>query len=181
MLTSSPAILHSPSASPFDFRDARGLQSPRDWHRLLPPFSPAISSLSTQSSHELRDEDKRETQQPSDTPPTNVRRRSLLAESNEAAKNQPVCRAQLQGTQQGLSNVGNNFASPCAVGEIALISNASNQPRTDRDLPIFLPRRYELCPVEDIVELISHMLGELIATNDLDPITSGGLTRFHSR
>jgi hypothetical protein len=38
-----------------------------------------------------------------------------------------------------------------------------------------------LCPVEDMVELISHMLGELIATNDLSPITSAGFTRFHSR
>ncbi|ETS02141.1 cyclin-related 2, partial [Trichoderma reesei RUT C-30] len=44
-----------------------------------------------------------------------------------------------------------------------------------------LPQKYEHCPVEHMVELISHMLGELIATNDAIRISSGGLTRFHSR
>lgn len=32
-----------------------------------------------------------------------------------------------------------------------------------------------------MVELIAHMLAELIATNDAIRISSGGLTRFHSR
>lgn len=32
-----------------------------------------------------------------------------------------------------------------------------------------------------MVELVAHMLAELIATNDAIPRSSGGLTRFHSR
>lgn len=44
-----------------------------------------------------------------------------------------------------------------------------------------LPSRYDLCPVDDMVELIAHMLGELISTNDAIRISTGGLTRFHSR
>lgn len=181
MLTSSPIILHSASASPFNFRETRWLQSPRDWHGLLPPISPATSSLSTQSSSsQLRDEDKLQTQGPSGTPRTNVRSRSL-SDTSDAAENQAVCQSQAQGTQQGSSSDEIKDASPCPVGRAALISNTSNQFESDRKLPIFLPSRYEFCPVEDMVELISHMLGELIATNDLDAIASGRLTRFHSR
>lgn len=44
-----------------------------------------------------------------------------------------------------------------------------------------MPQKYEFCPAEHLVELIAHMLGELIATNDAIRISSGGLTRFHSR
>jgi hypothetical protein len=45
-----------------------------------------------------------------------------------------------------------------------------------------LPQRYELCHVEDMVVLISHMLAELIETNDSLALRgSGSLTRFHSR
>ncbi|KAG5925943.1 hypothetical protein E4U42_003796 [Claviceps africana] len=53
--------------------------------------------------------------------------------------------------------------------------------RTEQALPKVLSQQYELCAVEDIVELIAHMLAELIATNDAIRISSGGLTRFHSR
>lgn len=181
MLTSSPIISHSGGASPFDIRETRWLQSPRDWHRLVPSFPPATSSVSTQSSSSrLRDEDKQQTQGPSGTPRTNVHTRSL-SDTGDAAANQVLCQAQSQGTQQGSSNDEIKDASPCPVGGTALISNTSNQFESDKKLPIFLPSRYEFCPVEDMVELISHMLGELIATNDLDAIASGGLTRFHSR
>lgn len=44
-----------------------------------------------------------------------------------------------------------------------------------------LPPRYDLCPVDDMVELIAHMLAELISTNDAIRTSTGGLTRFHSR
>jgi hypothetical protein len=47
--------------------------------------------------------------------------------------------------------------------------------------PKVLPLRYEFCPVEDMVVLIAHMLGELIETNDKLALKSGHLTRFHSR
>lgn len=53
--------------------------------------------------------------------------------------------------------------------------------RPDEQPAKVLPIRYELCAVDDMVELIAHMLNELIATNDAIRTTSGGLTRFHSR
>lgn len=59
-------------------------------------------------------------------------------------------------------------------------TTAPKRARTDGE-PKVLPQRYELCAVDDIVELIAHMLAELIATNDAIRISSGGLTRFHSR
>ncbi|KAM4060566.1 cyclin domain-containing protein [Hirsutella rhossiliensis] len=58
---------------------------------------------------------------------------------------------------------------------------SSKRPRANEQPPKMLPRRYEQCAVEDMVELIAHMLAELIATNDAIRISSGGLTRFHSR
>jgi hypothetical protein len=47
--------------------------------------------------------------------------------------------------------------------------------------PRRLPARYELCPVEDLVVLIADMINELIETNDSLALSSGSLTRFHSR
>ncbi|KAL7933415.1 cyclin domain-containing protein [Trichoderma chlorosporum] len=58
---------------------------------------------------------------------------------------------------------------------------ASKRARPEERPPIVLPQKYEFCPVEHMVELIAYMLGELIATNDAIRISSGGLTRFHSR
>ncbi|KAL7926538.1 cyclin domain-containing protein [Trichoderma austrokoningii] len=58
---------------------------------------------------------------------------------------------------------------------------APKRARPEEQPPRVLPSKYELCPVEHMVELIAHMLGELIATNDAIRISSGGLTRFHSR
>jgi len=53
--------------------------------------------------------------------------------------------------------------------------------KTDEQPPKVLPAKYELCPVNDMVELISQMLAELIATNDPIQMTTSKLTRFHSR
>lgn len=52
--------------------------------------------------------------------------------------------------------------------------------RSDETVKI-LPAKYEFCPVEDMVVLISNMIQELIQTNDSLPLRSGVLTRFHSR
>ena len=159
MLTSSPTILHSTHVSLFDFRETRGLQSVRDWHRLLPPFSSPASSLSTSPSsswrqvlstptdHEVRDEGEQETQRPSDTLGTDVPTCSPLVDTSQAAKNQPVCQALLRGTEHRLADAGSEGATR-SVDTTALTSNTANRPQTDRDRPIYLPRRYELCSVE---------------------------------
>ncbi|KAI0112090.1 cyclin-domain-containing protein [Nemania sp. FL0031] len=53
--------------------------------------------------------------------------------------------------------------------------------RPNTSPPKVLPKRYELCDVEDMVILIANMIGELIETNDSLAMKSGNLTRFHSR
>lgn len=60
--------------------------------------------------------------------------------------------------------------------------SSMKRPRPEEQPPKALPQRYELCGVQDIVELIAYMLAELITTNDALRIPgNGGLTRFHSR
>ncbi|KAF8426563.1 cyclin-domain-containing protein [Tirmania nivea] len=44
-----------------------------------------------------------------------------------------------------------------------------------------LPPLYQHCDTADLVVLISDMLGELVVLNDQIPLSTGGLTRFHSR
>lgn len=53
--------------------------------------------------------------------------------------------------------------------------------KSDQSSVKVLPFKYEFCPVDDMVVIISHMISELIETNDQLPLRSGVLTRFHSR
>ncbi|KAF4413697.1 Nuc-1 negative regulatory protein preg [Colletotrichum fructicola] len=69
-------------------------------------------------------------------------------------------------------------ASASGAGES---SSAAKRPKPTAGPAKVLPLRYELCGVEDMVVLISHMLSELIETNDALALRSGSLTRFHSR
>ena len=57
----------------------------------------------------------------------------------------------------------------------------AKRPKPSAAPPKVLPQKYELCPVEDMVVLISNMLAELIETNDALALKNGHLTRFHSR
>lgn len=67
----------------------------------------------------------------------------------------------------------------------ALISSTQTLPtkraKSDQTTVKVLPAKYEFCPVEDMVVIISNMISELIQTNDQLPLRSGVLTRFHSR
>ncbi|KAL7950977.1 cyclin domain-containing protein [Trichoderma barbatum] len=72
-------------------------------------------------------------------------------------------------------------ASSSAAPQQSASPQVTKRARPEERPPIILPQKYEFCPVEHMVELIAHMLGELIATNDAIRISSGGLTRFHSR
>lgn len=60
-------------------------------------------------------------------------------------------------------------------------SLSAKRSRHDESPAKILPQKYELCPVGDMVELIAHMVADLITTNDAIRVASGGLTRFHSR
>lgn len=71
--------------------------------------------------------------------------------------------------------------APASPSQPVLPEQSTKRPKPDEQPPKILPRLYENCAVEDMVELIAHMLAELIATNDAIRISSGGLTRFHSR
>ena len=67
----------------------------------------------------------------------------------------------------------------------ALVSSIQTLPpkraKSDQTPVKVLPSKYEFCPVDDMVVVISHMISELIETNDQLPLRSGVLTRFHSR
>ncbi|KAI5800366.1 cyclin-domain-containing protein [Peziza echinospora] len=59
-------------------------------------------------------------------------------------------------------------------------SSSPKRPRTDMQIKL-LPPLYQHCETADLVILISDMLGELVGINDKIPLSTGGLTRFHSR
>jgi hypothetical protein len=58
---------------------------------------------------------------------------------------------------------------------------ATKRAKSDENSVKVLPSKYEFCPVEDLVVVISLMISELIETNDQLPLRNGVLTRFHSR
>jgi hypothetical protein len=68
-----------------------------------------------------------------------------------------------------------------ASGAPASPPSPAKRARQEAAPPKVLPQRYELCQVEDIVILVANLLCELIETNDKLALTTGHLTRFHSR
>lgn len=72
----------------------------------------------------------------------------------------------------------NTAASNAAVEEP---DRPAQRAKTLPAAPKTLPLAYETCSIGDIVILIAHMLTELIETNDALALSSGNLTRFHSR
>ena len=73
-------------------------------------------------------------------------------------------------------------AQPSATSASSTDISSLKRAKPEEQPPKVLPKKYDLCPVEDMVELISQMLAELITTNDAIQISSNGaLTRFHSR
>lgn len=72
----------------------------------------------------------------------------------------------------------NSVASNVTVEEPA---RPTQRAKTLPAAPKILPLAYETCSIGDIVVLIAHMLTELIETNDSLALSSGNLTRFHSR
>ncbi|KAH8714371.1 cyclin-domain-containing protein [Ilyonectria robusta] len=99
---------------------------------------------------------------------------------------QPQALSESQVPQSGVSPVKRRSSPPQPSAQAPNASGSPSQqtskrPKPDSPPPKILPQQYEFCPVEDMVELIAHMLGELIATNDAIRSSNGGLTRFHSR
>ncbi|KAH7133194.1 cyclin-domain-containing protein [Dactylonectria estremocensis] len=99
---------------------------------------------------------------------------------------EPQVSTESQVPQSGVSPVKRRSSPPHPSAQATNSTGSPSQQTSKRAKPEspppkILPLQYEFCPVEDMVELIAHMLGELIATNDAIRSSNGGLTRFHSR
>lgn len=81
--------------------------------------------------------------------------------------------------QQGVKRRQPEFVS--VLPAIVTHSSSSKRAKQGHSIIKTIPQEYELCPIEDLVILISNMIEELIHTNDNLPLRSSVLTRFHSR
>lgn len=122
-------------------------------------------------------------------PPSSISQKASAHPAQSPAPSRPSQDQTVQqGQGQALSGVSptKRRSSPTPTNPDA-VAAANSSPQTSKRAkpatppPKVLPDRYELCAVEDMVELVAHMLAELIATNDAIRISNGGLTRFHSR
>lgn len=89
--------------------------------------------------------------------------------------------AKRRNSDELVAPVGDVIAGPSASAATRSRPNTPKRSRPSQNPPKVLPLKYEQCDVEDMVVLISNMLGELIETNDAIAMKSGHLTRFHSR
>ncbi|KAF9770790.1 hypothetical protein IL306_011603 [Fusarium sp. DS 682] len=123
-------------------------------------------------------------------PPSSLSQRAPTHPPQPPCPAHPSRPSQDQIVQQGQAPSGvprtKHRGSPAPTNPEATVGANSSSQTTKRLKPAtpppkVLPDCYELCAVEDMVELVAHMLAELIATNDAIRISNGGLTRFHSR
>lgn len=89
--------------------------------------------------------------------------------------------AKRRNSDELVAPVGDVLDGPSASAATRSRPSTPKRSRPSQTPPKVLPLKYELCDVEDMVVLISNMLGELIETNDAIAMKSGHLTRFHSR
>lgn len=150
----------------------------------VPPAQPASASVPSSSNG------------PAQQVPAPVRETtSALASSSEGlvhASASPAVAATSAIDQNSALSPNKRRGSPASRAP-SLIPSTASQSEQDESLLAakrsrpeekpnkLLPSRYELCTVDDIVELIAHMVAELITTNDAIRVANGGLTRFHSR
>jgi hypothetical protein len=203
MLKTSPALSASANASPTAFRYAT--LSPQHSSKPSPALRrrPSTRSNTSSSADAMKSSPiQRPRQYVANDPGVhgspNVTQRppsSLSQKASAHPSQSPHPAASSQSSQdqsvqpgQSLSGVSptKRRSSPAPIDhEAAAAANSSPQTtkraKPDTPPPKVLPDRYELCAVEDMVELVAHMLAELIATNDAIRISNGGLTRFHSR
>ena len=127
-----------------------------------PPASATTSAPSSPSKQSLQSKSPADRPQPNPLSPSKRRNPSVLAPGPWTA---------IHGTAT---------IDPPRFDTAADPDSPSKRLRPESHAKV-LPIRYETMEVDDLVMLISHMLGELIATNDPMALTSGRLTRFHSR
>lgn len=112
--------------------------------------------------------------------PTEATRSASATTNASSAKQQIAVTANGAPTQTDISPPKRR-GSPSTDDPSRSVPENAKRIRQDQQPDKLLPQRYELCAVDDMVELIAHMINELIATNDAIHTANGGLTRFHSR
>ncbi|KAF4448843.1 phosphate system cyclin PHO80 [Fusarium austroafricanum] len=202
MLKTSPALSASANASPAAFRYATSSPqhsskaSPESWRRPSTRSNTSSSADAMKSSPIQRPRQyvandpgvhsSPETQRP----PSSLSQKVSAHPSQSPRPAPPSRTSHDQTVKQGQAPSGvsptKRRSSPAPTNSEATVAAHSSSQTTKRAKPStpppkVLPDRYELCAVEDMVELVAHMLAELIATNDAIRISNGGLTRFHSR
>jgi len=121
----------------------------------------------------------------------------LVNREEVSIKNQKQTRVACEGTESSsmhqIADFQSQIQSPSTkrrqvLDQTITVSSPSEshfstpkRPKSSKRVPKVLPRKYELCDVEDIVILIADMISELIETNDNLPLRDVVLTRFHSR
>ncbi|CVL04309.1 phosphate system cyclin PHO80 [Fusarium globosum] len=201
MLKTSPALSASANASPTAFRYATS--SPQHSSKPSPALRrrPSTRSDTPSSADAMKSSPIQRPRQyvANDSgihgspevqrPPSSISQKASAHPAQSPAPSRP---SQDQTVQQGQGQAPSGVSptkrrsSPTPTNPDA-VAAANSSPQTSKRAkpatppPKVLPDRYELCAVEDMVELVAHMLAELIATNDAIRISNGGLTRFHSR
>ncbi|KAL5625272.1 hypothetical protein BROUX41_005332 [Berkeleyomyces rouxiae] len=172
---------------------------------VLAPTSPLSVSIATTPSATMSPnvlEDRissRNTTSPYGAIPDNSSskpRPSILPQQNHQqpqstiSQDTTACSPQKRRGSPSVQEPSHNISTSILVAKQAALPESQSSPRSvsakrtrPNSVPLkVLPIRYEFCQVEDLVVLISHMLSELIETNDSLALRgSGSLTRFHSR
>ncbi|PHH61975.1 hypothetical protein CDD81_7666 [Ophiocordyceps australis] len=187
MLTTSPILSTSANASPASFRRPHAAaRSPQGSPCQAPSRQPRTSSLAATSPNSqlrpkaqglIKQSSLPSLPQPNEAPPVI----HSVTSTNVLARPPATLTAVSPSKRRSTSDTANTDPAAQPASQSPPTSpKISKRPRTNVQPPKILPSRYELCSVEDMVELIAYMVAELIATNDaIHP--SGGLTRFHSR
>ncbi|KAF3941732.1 Cyclin-U4-1 [Dactylella cylindrospora] len=102
-----------------------------------------------------------------------IRQSPLLRRAAESSIRTPQNPS--RGQSAPSSNPDETSLDPLTIG------SPSKRARAMQPAKKLVPRDYQLCPMNDLVILISDMLNQLVSLNDVIPLTQGGLTRFHSR
>ncbi|UKZ64418.1 uncharacterized protein TrAtP1_005634 [Trichoderma atroviride] len=173
----SPGRSRRTGASTSDIRSpARAFSSSSASPLAAPTTTTTKTTVTTSTNMGIDDSES-----PSRTSPAQARLYNALSPN----KRRLAATAEASSVDESLTPAAAASSSDAAQAQAQVQRSASPQApkraRPEEQPPRVLPNKYEFCPVEHMVELIAHMLGELIATNDAIRISSGGLTRFHSR
>jgi hypothetical protein len=115
-----------------------------------------------------------------DRPPAATQSPVRPSKAAAVVAKQPITSQALSPSKRRNSQGPGSSSNTAPLDALQTNPTLSKRAKPER-APKVLPQRYEHCPVEDMVVLIAHMLGELIETNDTLALKSGHLTRFHSR